>query len=458
MVLRYFQFTYDEITKIAIIIISNFGVEQKWHRLIKPKRGIPQAISALTGITNDMVKDALSFEEIAHELLEILHPCVFVAHNARFDFGFIKNGFKRAGLSYQSPVLCTIKLLKQMYPGQAYYHLAYIAESFGITIQSHHRAQADVQILYQIIKQLSECHSWDLVLKQAKIIYQKSSIPSKLTTDITQIPDSPGVYFFYGDNNNLPLYIGKSITLRQRILSHFSGDYAHAKEFALSQRVSRIEVIPTAGELSALLLESKLIKKHMPIYNRKLRRKTTLVGFKLIEQNGYLVISIVKEKVEEEEDLKTYGIYGSFRSVTAAKRMLLQLIKTHGLCSKLCGMEHGKGACFSYQLKKCFGACIQEESSETYNKRMREALEEYQEKAWPYKGAIAVKEDCPINKITQFLLIHRWRYLGAVDSEHLLCEWQDNVTTEKSSTYDDYRIIYAYLKNPSAKENIIKLY
>lgn len=449
--------TQDAITEIAVSILTEQGIESTWHSLIKPTRSIPQAISALTGITNEMVLDAPTFEEIAAQLYDVLEGCVFVAHNARFDYGFIKNAFKNSGITYQAPVLCTVKLLRQLYPGLESYRLASIAQALNVELNRHHRAQSDVHTVHQIIIEMAERHSWPHVLMFAKKLYQKSSIPSKLTTDVSQLPDSPGVYIFYGSKNKLPLYIGKSITLRQRVMSHFSGDYAHAKEFALSQQVTRIEVIPTAGELSALLLESDMIKKHMPIYNRRLRRKTTLAGFKLTEQKGYLTLSIVREQVDEEEQMKQHGIYGAFRSVTVAKRMLLQLIKTYDLCPKLCGVEQGNSSCFSYQLKRCNGACIEEEHFELYNKRLLESLKEYQEEIWPYKGAIAIKEECSVNKITQFTVFHQWRYLGSVANEHALNQWRKLPELNASHTYDAYKIVLSYLKHKTDKDHIIEL-
>ncbi|MBL7527542.1 3'-5' exonuclease family protein [Legionella bononiensis] len=451
--------TTDGITEIAVMVITEHGIRRTWHRLIKPKRSIPDAIKALTGISNEMVQDAPYFEDIALELLDVLHECVFVAHNARFDFGFIKNAFKRCGITYQAPVLCTIKLLKQLYPNQRHYNLEFITQSLNVSLEHHHRAQGDVAALHEVIQKMVELHTWSKILFAAKALYHKSSIPSKLTTDVSQLPDTPGVYIFYGDKNPLPLYIGKSITLRQRVLSHFSGDYTHAKEFTLSQQVVRIEVIPTAGELSALLLESKMIKEHMPVYNRRLRRKTTIAGFKLSEHQGYLTLSIVREQVEEEHELKQHGIYGAFRSVAAAKRTLLQLIKNHDLCQKLCGVEQGNGSCFSYQLKRCHGACIKEEPHEVYNKRLLEALEEYQEVVWPFKGAIAVKEHCPVNKITQFTVVHQWRHVCSVNSEHLLTQWRSllDAASESSHTYDDYKIVLSYLKHQRDNVQIIEL-
>lgn len=451
--------TTDKITEIAVLVITEQGVMCTWHSLIKPKCSIPDVISKLTGISNEMVQNAPLFEDIAFELLDILKGCVFVAHNARFDFGFIKNAFKRCEITYQTPVLCTIKLLKQLYPNQSYYNLPYITKSLNVSLQNHHRAQGDVEALHEVIQKLVEQHTCPEVLRVAKSIYQQSSIPSALTTDVTTLPDTPGVYIFYGDKNTLPLYIGKSITMRQRVLSHFSGDYTHAKEFALSQQVVRVEAIPTAGELSALLLESKMIKAHMPVYNRRLRRKKTIVGFKVSEQKGYLTLSIVREQIEDESDLRQQRIYGAFRSAVAAKRTLLQLIKKHDLCQKLCGVAQGGGSCFSYQLKRCHGACIKEEPCEVYNKRLLEALREYEEVVWPFKGAIAIKEQCSVNKIIQFSVVNQWRHLGTVNSEDLLKQWRtlSCTTSESSHSYDDYKIVLSYLMYTPDDGQIIQL-
>lgn len=451
--------TCDEITEIAVLIINEEGIEQRWHRLLKPKRGIPQAISALTGITNDLVNEESSFEAIADELLVLMQGCVLVAHNARFDFGFLKNSFKRAGLRYQAPVLCTIKLLKALCPDLGSYDLVSIAQTFELFPATQHRAQADVDTLYQLIQRLSEKVTWERLVTQAKGIYQQSSLPSKLTTDISRLPDTPGVYLFYGDTNDLPLYIGKSIKLRQRILSHFSGDYTHSKEFALNQQVSRVEIVPTAGELSALLLESELIKKHMPVFNRRLRRKKNLVGFALREKGGYYEVAIQSGQVDDEDELAAQGLIGAFRSMTAAKRVLLGLVKTHRLCPKLCGLEQGRGACFSYQLKQCNGACVQEEAVACYNLRIQEAFKNYQMKAWPYSGAIAIKEHCPVNQLTRFIIVEQWRYLGTVNESCQLDEWASGRqrAAEKAATYDDARILWSYFKNANLDEQIIAL-
>jgi DNA polymerase-3 subunit epsilon len=276
-------------------------------------------------------------------------------------------------------------------------------------------------------------------------------------TDIHAFPESAGVYLFYSDSSLVPLYIGKSVSLRQRILSHFQGDYAHAKEFNMAQQVTRVEIIPTAGELSALMLESELIKEKMPIYNRRLRRKTHMVGFKVKEQAGYLEIVLVREQVDEKHHLNSHPLIGAFSSIVKAKSALSALVRHFHLCPRLCHLEPGLGACFSYQLKRCQGACMGMESAEFYNRRVVAALKEHQEVTWPYRSAVAIKEHCPINKITQFLVFHQWRYLGAVQSEEQLDSFGELPLINRADYYDTYKILVSYLKKHAYLDDLIEL-
>ena len=252
---------HDRITEISVLLLTEQGIESSWARLINPKCPIPKRISQLTGITDEMVSQAPCFGAIAEELIALLDGAVLVAHNARFDFGFLKNAFKSEGLSFRTPILCTLKLFKMFYPELAQYNLRSLAEYHHIVSPHAHRAGGDVHTLYLLLEQAFQDWSRETIINAAKRLYKKASVPSKLTTDIQSIPNSPGVYLFYAENSSLPLYIGKSILLRQRVLSHFQADHTNAKEFKMAQQVVRVDIIPTAGELSALLLESMLIKE-----------------------------------------------------------------------------------------------------------------------------------------------------------------------------------------------------
>lgn len=436
----------DKITEIALIVMTEKGIETRWHSLINPSCVIPDTISSLTGITNSMVSSAPYFYEVAETLMSFLEDGILVAHNARFDYGFLKNAFKASGYTLKMPVLCTIKLWKKLYPGLPKYSLSHLTERFNIPTPISHRAEADVNSLKDLLNIAMKEFALEHFMSTAKSCYQKSSIPSKLETDIKTIPNSPGVYLFYGKSSLL--YIGKSISLRQRVLSHFQADHNNAKEFTMAQQVERIEYIPTAGELSALLLESRLIKEKMPLFNRKLRRKKTMVGFKLIKKGDYIQVEIEKGMYDPEEN----SLFGSFRSVTAAKSHLLKIIKNNTLCSKLCGIETSKHPCFNYQLKRCLGACIGAEPAELYNERVNSAFQALKQVIWPYPGKIAIKEQCEVNQLTQYLVFDQWRHLTTVNSQE---EVLDEIKNPLQHDYDAYQILNSYLKQST--DNLLVL-
>lgn len=414
---------HDKITEIGVWILTENGIETTWHRLLTPQNG-------------------QAFENIAEELILLLHGAILVAHNARFDYGFLKNAFKEINLTYQSNVLCTIKLFKALYPLKGEYTLEALAIEFGIKPKDSHRTLINLNTLFQLLQCSFLEHSLGQVLSKAKLLYKNSSVPSKLKTNVKDFPEIPGVYLFFSNKSNIPLYIGKSVNLRQRILSHFQSDYLTSKEFLLNQQVERVEIIPTTGELSALVLESTLIKEQLPIYNRRLRRRKEVIGFRLHIQDSYLSVSISREK---EETMGSSTLLGAFRSVHAAKVALLNIVKKYELCSKLSGIEMVKAACFNFQLKRCKGACIGVEPAETYNKRVMAAFEEYQKQIWPFRNAIAIKESCEIQQVTQFLIFNQWRYLGILKSGEDLNSW---TLLEKNSInhYDTYKILSSFLK------------
>ncbi len=444
---------HDRIIEIALRIYSNQRLEYSWNRLINPNRTIPKLISSLTGITDELVEKESAFEACAGELFNLLQGCILVAHNARFDYGFLKNAFKRAGYVYKAQVLCTIKLMRLLAPEHKTYQLDSLVRFYDIKTGGLHRVETCVDALSSLIEKIFEFYTKEHVEAVAKSLYQCSSIPSRLKTDIKGLPDTAGVYLFYSKNSTIPFYIGKSIHLRQRVLSHFQADHMHAKEFTMAQQIERIETIQTAGELSALLLESELIKKHKPVYNRRLRRVKHGIGFKLNLVNDYLTISLERISLEEGDHFKAKATHGTFRSMAAAKQALLFLVKNHQLCPKLAHLENSTQACFSYQLKRCKGACIGEESSEDYNARVQEALKDYQEEIWPYSGAIAIKEHCSVNKITHFLVVYQWRFLGYITEEYQLKQWE-HLATKAMNYHDTYKILFSYLNSQSDKEII----
>ena len=271
----------DRITEIALVRFEN-GIEiARWQTLVNPEKSIPAFIQQLTGITNEMVANAPTFAEVADQLAAYLEDAILAAHNVRFDYGFLKSEFRRLNQTLRQRVLCTVKLSRKLYPDQRGHGLDAIMQRHQLTTSSRHRAMGDVELMLGFINSAQIELGFDRVSAVATELSKQASLPVGIERNmVDDIPETAGVYLFYGENE-LPLYIGKSVNLKERVMSHFSSDHSSTKEMRISQEIKRIEWIGTAGELGALLLESRLVKERQPIYNRQLRRERQLCTWQI---------------------------------------------------------------------------------------------------------------------------------------------------------------------------------
>jgi DNA polymerase-3 subunit epsilon len=266
---------------------------------------------------------------------------------------------------------------------------------------------------------------------------------------LASLPDSPGVYLFYGQQEEL-LYVGKSKAVRTRVRSHFSA----AEERWLCRKVYRVEVRRTAGELGALLLESQLIKELRPFYNRAQRmRRRIIVARRVLNKQGYIVVNL--DAVDYLEVRESEPILGVFKHRTQAKEFLDMIAKSHRLCPKLLKLEVTRGYCFSYHLHQCNGACMGEEDIEKYNARIEEAFEARRVKAWPYEGAIAIEERGSDGGHREVFLLDNWCLIGGVRSSD--GTFEKSVQTPRRFDYDSYKILYSYMTDPQNQKSITPL-
>jgi len=410
------NFDRDRITEIGIKTLSNNGVSS-WESLINPHVYIPQNIQRLTGISPQMVSDKPGFEEIARDLKTELEGKIFVAHNARFDYGFIKASFKRMDLDFKPKVLCTVKLSRLLFPNQARHNLDTIIREHGLTVSARHRALGDADLLFQFWEVCERAFGKERLLEALNQLIGNASLPPNIDQElIDSIPDAPGCYIFYGENRT-PLYIGKSISLRSRVMGHFQGSLTQRKEMKLSLQVRDIDWIETSGELGALILESKLIKERMPSMNIKLRRSRDLCAWSLTEDIG----GVLKPSLVNHKDLMPglqENLFGLFYNKREANSYLKAIAKKCRLCEVLLGLEKavdGK-ACFGYQVKQCGGACIGIMPTEMHNLQLKMVMELYRVQVWPYKGPIAIKDN------GDMIVLDKWCYLGTAINEDELTE------------------------------------
>lgn len=442
----------DRITEIALIRFED-GVEvSRWQTLVNPEVAIPDFIQQLTGITNTMVANAPTFKQVAGDLLDYLEDTILCAHNVRFDHGFLKSEFKRIGITLRQNVLCTVKLSRKLYPQHRSHALDAIISRHQLTCQARHRAMGDVEMMVGFLKSATEELGISKIRETAEQLLKGSkSLPSGIdAVQIDDIPETSGVYLFFGESRSLPLYIGKSVNIRERVLSHFSSDHASTKEMRISQEITHIEWIETAGEFSALMLESKLIKERQPIYNRQLRRERKLCSWRIaLDANQHPLTTLVQ--VDEIQPEKLGQLFGTFRSKRQAIEVLRNIADQHQLCPKVLGLETGKGACFAHQLKRCKGVCANKESAEMHYIRLQQAMMSHRLKTWPFKGKIGIYEQQQFNGKSEMHIFEHWVYIGSVKDESEMLEFNVNSTSELLFDLDTYKLLIKEINKPKVK-------
>lgn len=438
--------TYDRITEIGIVEITEQGITE-WSTLINPRTRIPETIQRLTGITNEMVESAPYFEQVAKEILLRLQGKLFIAHNVRFDYGFIRNEFFRLAYSFKAKLLCTVKLSRSLYAECDGHSLEKIIARHQIFVTHRHRALDDARATYKFMTIAEEEQGEEKFKAAIKHQYRKESLPAGFDPGLIEgLPHTPGVYYFWGDNKEL-LYIGKSINIRKRVLSHFTADHKSSKEMKICQQTRNITFEKTAGELSALILESKRVKELQPIYNRRLRRVSTFYSIHLQEgKDGILTPQILPVS---EMPSGTTKFYGLFTSNKKAKDAIQSISDEHQLCYHACGLEKSNSRpCTSHQLKKCKGFCIGKQPALIHNIQLLQGFSTLSLKTWPYEGPVALIETAQSPESAFHLIINNWCILGIGDSA---ADYRDILNNNPTPHID--RDIYRYLVNVIFSKN-----
>jgi DNA polymerase-3 subunit epsilon len=432
----------DRITEIGLIEVDASGHATHWSSLVNPQVSIPAFIQGLTGINNAMVQHAPLFSELAQALHERLQGALFIAHNARFDYGFLRNAFTEAGYALRSDVLCTVKLSRALFPQESKHNLDALIDRHGLVPDGRHRALADADLLWQLWQRLTATVPAETFARALQLQLQRPSLPTHLPAQaLDDLPDTAGVYLFYGENN-LPLYVGKSVHIRQRVLSHFNADHKLYKDMRLSQQLHRIEWRETAGEIGALLLEAKLIKDLQPIHNRTLRRQRQLCAWRLQEKPDGSAMPVLSFASEQDFG-RAQRLYGLFSSRRKADSALRELAEQHQLCLVELGIEAGTQAgkpCFARQLHRCKGVCVGQEAPALHQARLETALANLHVKTWPYAGAVGLVENGSNGK-NDVHLVNNWCYLGTAQSEEGLWSLMDQSATKPAFDVDTYKIL-----------------
>lgn len=439
----------DRITEIAAVRIEQGREVARWSTLVNPGVSIPAFIQNLTGISNAMVAQAPRFDEVAQHLLELMEGAVLVAHNVRFDHGFLKNEFERLQIDLRSKTLCTVRLSRALYPQHRSHGLDAIMQRHGLHTAARHRAMGDVDVVLAWLQLAAqEFGPEPLRAHAAQLLAGGSSLPSQLQTPIKSIPDTPGVYLFYGEGP-LPLYIGKSVKLRSRVVSHFQADHKAAKEMRIAQEIRSVQWRETAGEMGALLLESRLVKELQPVYNRQLRRQNLLCAWRLqAEPTARPLLTLLQ--TDELDPREFDSLYGPYRSRRQALEALRSLALAHALCPQALGLESGKGRCFAQQTGQCQGLCCGLETPQRHHLRLQLALAAQQLQAWPFAGKVGLREYNAATQRTDIHVFDFWCHLATVHDDAEL-EQALQTRTPLAFDLDTYRVLLKRLLAPGER-------
>jgi len=309
----------------------------------------------------------------------------------------------------------------------------------------------DAEAVLEFLRIVAEQEDPARVSEAVNAILKSSSLPSNLDREsFDALPEMPGVYLFYGKSGEL-LYVGKSVNIRDRVRSHFSGDITSAKEGEMCRQIHRIDYRQTAGELGALLLESQLIKEMRPIYNSMARRARNLtIARRKTTREGYTKVTL--EEIDHIESCDATSILGVFKHEKQATEVLTKIAREHRLCHKLLGLEKTRSYCFQYHLKQCHGACVGEELPGLYNERVEQAFASRRVIAWPFTGGVMIEEKEPHTGSGEVFLIDNWCLVSSY--RYTDFGLRDHIPGSHRFDYDSYKILSRYLLKRTNQKHV----
>lgn len=435
----------DKITEIAIVLHDGHQVIDQYQTLVNPERSIPSFITNMTGITDDMVADAPLFCEVAKEIVLRTEGAVFVAHNARFDYGFIREEFARLGYTYSRKQLCTVRLSRKLLPSLKSHSLDSLIRHYDLRVDNRHRALDDALATAEVFTRMTGMHQG--VAEVSDLInmgIKESKLPTSISLEqLHKLPEAAGVYYFH-DQDGKVIYVGKSIQIKKRVIQHFTE--ISNKSGKMQQRVHDITFQITGSELIAQLLENAEIKRLQPEINRAQRRKSfPFAIYYYFDEGGYIQMKVRKKNKIDAPG--TAAILHELPDHHSATNYLRSLTDRYALCMKKTDVDTGPGGCFYHQIGKCAGACLGYEDPDEYNARVRQAVADTQKN---------LDEDYIITDQgrhpgeTSLILISKGRVLGwgYVDEDHQISSITDVIDhiEVRQSMPEDNKFVKHYVR------------
>ncbi len=354
----------SRVIEVGLAKIENGEITETFATLINPGVPLPYSITMLTGITQDDLEFAPTFEEVAHQIIQFIGEAPIVAHNAPFDFSFLQNELKLSGFeSPENKALCTAKIARRLFPEMPKKSLAALSRKFAIRNKNTHRALSDAvtaaKVFLKMLPYLEENFGITTLgqLLKFQTMQKKSAnvkfIKKTLLNDLANVPDAPGVYLYKNSKGDV-IYVGKAKSLKKRLGSYFLAT-ANRKAKQIVKKAKNIEFIETNTELTALLAETKLVKKYDPEFNSQLKKFPQTHFIKIDLEKKY---PRPKSVAQLKPDAADY--FGPYRNRETANDILEIVNKAFELRECTEKEFERKKICYLAEINRCLAPCVNE--------------------------------------------------------------------------------------------------
>ncbi len=393
-----------------------------------------------------MLRTAPKFYEVAKRIVEITEGCIIVAHNALFDYRILSTEFRRLGFDYKRESLCTVELSKYLIPDQPSYSLGKLVRALGIPVADRHRASGDAQATVKLFKLLLDKDTSKNIIKDAVRSNPKNQLEPKHLDIISGLPTLTGVYYMHNAEGAI-IYIGKSNNIKKRVNQHFTSTNPKSKK--LQTLVVAVTYEATGSELVALLKENEEIKKNTPLLNTALKRSIfTHALYCNTDKNGYLTLSVAL--TDKDKPAIT-----TFTNKQSGKHFITKAVEDYNLCQKLTGLYKTTSSCFNYGINACDGACINEESPESYNKRVNTLISK---NSYANKNMAIIDKGRAIDEHSVILIKDgKFAGLGFFNLNYQIrnLDILSSIITPMAHNRDTQHIIQSYLRRHKKLKQII---
>jgi len=363
---------HDRVIEIAAVRLRGGQVVDRFHSLVNPGTGVPPEITNLTGLTAGSLAGQPAFGQIADAILDFAGRDVLVAHNAPFDYGFLREEMRRVGYQFTARTLCTARLGRLLIPGIRRASLDALLSALGLPSRTRHRANGDAALTAEAFVKLLALAEGTGISTLAGLLQMQTARgklrAAAVTAGIRQLPNAPGVYCFRNGTGQV-VYVGKANNLRRRVQSHFrpGAEEPHRLRNVLPT-VESVDHIETGSELEALLLESRLIKQYLPSGNQAQRDYHQYPYLRLDTQSSFPRLTVTRSI---SADQATY--YGPFRRARPVGAAVEELVDHFKLPRCQAPIIPGQTPmCIYGQMGRCLAPCSAAVSTEQYRVVIRE--------------------------------------------------------------------------------------